>query len=114
MAILKTHNEVLQVALQIKRRNIDGKIGAEIFLYFQLFAFMQILLVSGCPRRTLAGHQGSSTGRMALQWTNPSGQVDNRIMQVLIRRPASISTLEMLKCATGDARTMFASSVFFP
>jgi hypothetical protein len=37
MAILKTHNEVLQVALQIKRRNIDGKIEAEIFFIFSTF-----------------------------------------------------------------------------
>jgi hypothetical protein len=55
----------------------------------------------------------SSSGRMARQWTNPLGQVDNQIVQKKAKRRASIYTLDTPNWSTTAAQAFITSSANF-
>lgn len=65
---------------------------------------MQMVLISGCPRRTLVGRPGSFTGWTGRWWTNPCGTLENRTNLLSKKRLASTWTLASPNWKTPAAR----------
>jgi hypothetical protein len=92
MSTLKTLSQMEAVSKELM--NLIGKnrtkIESDLRLKLKLFALLQMLILSGCLLRTLAGSRmDSSSGRTARQWTNPLGTVNNQIMHAQAKRLAS-------------------------
>lgn len=67
---------------------------------FNIFAVLQVVVVSGWQRLILVRHLDICTGRMGRRSTTLCGNLDNKADLALAKRPAYICTLTKTNCTT--------------
>jgi hypothetical protein len=114
LASVKTQHQMGEVIVRLRDTYGFSKIQSKVeILIFTSFSLLQHSLVTGCRCRTLVGRLDNTAGRMALQWTNKLGTLDNQIVLAPEMRLASTCALTLKNYLMWAAHTTGSPCAMF-